>query len=107
MNFAKLMYTFGADYFVPPARGKDKLSDAIEIGIPLYRETRLYRACAIGTGYRAKTGKTLDGMFERGHCEKVAEEFKMPVGIVERASGLHWGGASREAVVAWLRSVGY
>lgn len=94
--------------FLPSTLNTEKLSDAIEAGIPFVEETDHYRGCAIGTGYRARTGRILKGNdFFGTECRMVAETFKMPHEVVTQASDMHWRGASRQQVATWLRSKGY
>jgi hypothetical protein len=104
-------------YLEAPAKVM-KLSEAIRIGCEFVEESKLFSGCAIGTGYKALTGRELptdakryanqweDGFF----CAQVlcvADAFKIPKDIVRRVSNMHFTGTPRHHCADWLESQGY
>lgn len=127
MHWKIFLHDFGvANFgFVTPGLSTMKMSEAIRKGDALgYEETiSSYRGCAIGTGYRFKTGKNLHynlaaalASLRSGSStkvaiqklhEEVAGEFHVPVSLVAQADQMHRDGRSRLQVADWLAKQGY
>jgi hypothetical protein len=91
-----------------PQVGTLKLSEAIRIGCPEVKESRLYTGCALAAGYYAKTGRQLvHDVHDLGYAHHVAQAFGIPTDVAIDASLMHLRGVNREGVADWLESLGY
>jgi hypothetical protein len=90
-----------------------KLSEAIRIGCAWVQETRLFSGCAIGTGYRARTGRDLNDDADKdgrlfAPYSLVSEAFGIPYEVVKHASDLHFSCRwTRPRCADWLESQGF
>lgn len=88
-----------------------RLSEAIRIGCAWVRENSIYSGCAIGTGYRALTGRDLTEDWDKSDKkaeELVAEAFGVPYAHVAYISVRHFAeDMTREQCADYLESLGH
>lgn len=102
-------------FFCPPLPEGKRASDFMYKGIRLFPETMSFEACALGTAYRTKTGRSLKtdainaGIFTHSHvCGIAAEALNIPKDLAIQVSGMHCMFlATRRGCAEFLAKKGY